>query len=269
MKIDCDVARDLMPLVVDGTASMKSCAMVDEHVGTCEPCREMLEEMRQEVETGVPKEDAGPLVKKLRRRRLLRRALLVLLSVVICAALAVVGWQVWNYHYNDFRMVTADENYDLEIVQDDVYGMEIVLTILDGHAQTLNTYIDEKTGDLYFWSTTTRKPVSTGTDKLVYQETQLFYFDDLGYGFVKVTYDWGKQIWYIDVVPVNRVIKGAPDWYTDTPHTQRVMDERTEPVDEALIDAWRARLETTDRFNAWLARKEAGGEECVLVWETE
>ena len=43
MKITCDVIQDLMPSYIDGILSEDSRALVEEHMGTCQECRKMLE----------------------------------------------------------------------------------------------------------------------------------------------------------------------------------------------------------------------------------
>ena len=48
MKITCDVIQDLMPSYIDGILSEDSKALVEEHMGTCQECRKMLEIMKEE-----------------------------------------------------------------------------------------------------------------------------------------------------------------------------------------------------------------------------
>ena len=48
MRITCDVIQDLMPSYVDGILSEDSRALVEEHMGTCQECRKMLEIMKEE-----------------------------------------------------------------------------------------------------------------------------------------------------------------------------------------------------------------------------
>lgn len=243
MKHECEVVRDLMPLVVDGTASMKSCTMVDEHVAECQPCREMLEEMRQEVEAGAPTEQAAKLVRKLRLRRLLRRVLLVLLGVALSLALLMAGRRYWSYYYNDFCVLTAEENYAVEVVPQGFYGAQTIYTLKDGNEQVGNSYFDDETGDLYFWSTTTRKSRTTKTLQHIYGDANLFSFEDIGYAYRTHTWDEETEKWYLDIVPVNRIIKGAPEWFRDEETPWHVISERVNPPDDALKDEWRTRLE--------------------------
>ena len=48
MRITCDVIQDLMPSYIDGILSEDSKALVEEHMGTCQECRKMLEIMKDE-----------------------------------------------------------------------------------------------------------------------------------------------------------------------------------------------------------------------------
>lgn len=257
MKHDCDIVRDLMPLVVDGTASEKSREMVGEHVAECEPCREMFDEMRQEV-PAQPQRQAGELVKKLRWRRRLRGAALVLLGVALSALLAMAGLCGWEYYFKADVVLTAEENYSVELVQDDIYGTQTIWTIKDGHAQISNASFDAKTGDMYFWSSTSRIPLPTKSDKMVNQEFHLCYYEDLGYAYIDVLFDAEGNALYAAVTPVNRIIRGLPEgWesrYTGTPPFQQVIFERSSPSDEALTEAWRARLDETGFFDEWRER---------------
>lgn len=269
MKHDCEIVRDLMPLVVDGTASEKSRAMVEEHVAECEPCREMYGEMRQEVPTEPLAERGEQVVKKLRQRRRLRRVLLVLLGMGISALLVFAGWRGWNYGFNTYVVLTAETDYSVEIIHDDVDGVESVWTILDGRAQEYNGYFDAETGDMYFWSTTTRLPLPALSDKIINNEVQLFYAEDIGYGYVIGKYDLEAQREAFYIVPVNRIIKGAPK----TPFTHgdssvwKVIYERPNPPDEALTEAWRAKMRETGWFrDFWELVRHRG---VVMEWEDD
>lgn len=47
MKISCGVAGDLLPLYVDGCCSEESSALLTEHLGECQKCREKWERMKR------------------------------------------------------------------------------------------------------------------------------------------------------------------------------------------------------------------------------
>ena len=49
MKDKCSIARDLMPLVIDGACSEESSKFVKEHVSECPPCAEIWGEMKSEL----------------------------------------------------------------------------------------------------------------------------------------------------------------------------------------------------------------------------
>ena len=253
MKHECDIVRDLMPMVVDGTASEKSEAMVEEHVAECAPCRDMLDEMRQDVVPEAERQEDAALVRKLRGRRRVRTALLVLLGMALCAVLAFVGWRgwshYWNYNYNDYCMLTAEEDYKVEVVEKDLYHAQVILTMEDGHAQTLNFWLDEENADLYIWSTTTRKPKSAQSVWSVTAIDGLYSFGDTGYAMRCAVYDEQTQTWRDDVMPVGRVLKGAPAWYAGSDGFCRVLFELTDLPDETLYTKWRERLEAWGVFD--------------------
>lgn len=251
MKHECDIVRDLMPMVVDGTASEKSKAMVEEHVAECAPCRDMLDEMRQDVVPEAERQEDTALVRKLRGRRRVRTALLVLLGM----ALVVVGWRGWNYCFNDYCVLTAEENYSFEVVEKGYYSTQTVLTIRDGHAQSGHVYFDREAGDLYLWSTTTRIPVTAASDKQVNGVDQLYHFMDIGYGYVVVDHDGERGGWYCEAVPVGRIIKGAPDWYMGAPHPQQVIYELIEPTTKELAEKWQERMEAWGVFDRLLENR--------------
>lgn len=56
MRIPCDLAEDLMPLVKDGIASKSSNQLLDEHISECQACKKLFEEQGYLHErTDVPK----------------------------------------------------------------------------------------------------------------------------------------------------------------------------------------------------------------------
>ena len=51
MKTDCEVIRDLLPLYADNACSVKSRAMVEEHLQECPDCRELVSRLlKTEIE---------------------------------------------------------------------------------------------------------------------------------------------------------------------------------------------------------------------------
>ena len=103
MRHECDIVRDLMPMCVDGTASDKTRAMVEEHVEECPPCDKVYAEMQREAKLELPVQSAAPefvtTVKKMRSRRKRRTWLTLLLGVMIAAVVAVAGLAGYSWYF--------------------------------------------------------------------------------------------------------------------------------------------------------------------------
>ena len=54
MKLDCEVIRDLLPLYAEHIASPASTALVEEHLESCDACREELRQMQMPVPVQMP-----------------------------------------------------------------------------------------------------------------------------------------------------------------------------------------------------------------------
>ena len=94
MKMDCDVIRDILPLYADEACSDKSRALVEEHLGECEACREELAKMRAtELESGMRRERINVIdyaMKRFRRRSTLIGMLGTLAAAVILLILLIL-----------------------------------------------------------------------------------------------------------------------------------------------------------------------------------
>lgn len=49
--MDCEVIRDLIPLCIDGCCSEESKKLVEEHIGGCESCKKIFEDMKMPAAT--------------------------------------------------------------------------------------------------------------------------------------------------------------------------------------------------------------------------
>lgn len=95
MKINCNIADDLMPLYVDEVCSADSRAAIEEHLKNCENCRKKYGRMSAEdiipdisSETCTP-ELAG-VARRIKRRRVRTAVIVSVLVVVIAIILAAV-----------------------------------------------------------------------------------------------------------------------------------------------------------------------------------
>ena len=96
MKDKCAMARDLMPLCIDGAASEESRGWVQEHTAQCRECAEIFDEMKAELpqvkarEAEVELEKAALVFRRRRRRRLM----VLLLTGIMIGVLLMGGW-IW------------------------------------------------------------------------------------------------------------------------------------------------------------------------------
>lgn len=95
---DCDIARDLMPLSVDGVCSEGSQRFLDAHVAQCLPCRDAFTRMKAGMPALQPEPDqeAAALRNGLRWLGRRFRALWITVAALVCAfvlLLAAAGVQ--------------------------------------------------------------------------------------------------------------------------------------------------------------------------------
>ena len=102
MKGECNVARDLMPLCIDGAASRESEAYVNDHVAECESCRTCYEGMKNRLPERLllqAREEGEAFARaaaRARRRRRVKRALAVALAAIVLIGGAVGGYAFFN-----------------------------------------------------------------------------------------------------------------------------------------------------------------------------
>lgn len=84
---DCDIARDLMPLSVDGVCSEGSQRFLDAHVAQCPPCRDTFAQMKagMPVLQPEPDQEAAALKKGLRWLGRRYKALWITVAALVCA----------------------------------------------------------------------------------------------------------------------------------------------------------------------------------------
>ena len=58
-RMKCEIIRDLLPSYIDGLTSRESNEAIEEHLTGCIECREMLLEMRKDLNTERTKEETG------------------------------------------------------------------------------------------------------------------------------------------------------------------------------------------------------------------
>ena len=122
-KNDCNVIRDLMPLVLDRVASDESRGLVEEHMETCEECRTEYEKMKADMpqETLAEYEEEQRTIvealkkaKRQKRMRLLRR---IVLPVILSIAVLFGGLMLYGYLFVWPSVPVENDLYTLSLAQ--------------------------------------------------------------------------------------------------------------------------------------------------------
>ena len=101
-KNECNIVRDLMPLVLDRVASDESREMVEEHITACGECRKQYEDMKaempEETRTEFEEDQAQFIsaVRKVRKQKRRRRIIALVTAAVICFLAVVCGGLLYD-----------------------------------------------------------------------------------------------------------------------------------------------------------------------------
>lgn len=121
MKKDCEVVRDLMPLVLDDVASGGSKRMVSAHLQTCAECTAYMNQLKADLPAGKKSEldsraafdAAAQTLRKQKRRRTLRN---VLLGALIVCILGLANLFCFDWLMNETRPIPTSE-YGIQLSQ--------------------------------------------------------------------------------------------------------------------------------------------------------
>ena len=98
-KIGCSIAKDLLPLYIEGILSEETAQVVEMHLQTCESCKKDFEIMRQEfVFPSAPKiqEENEKILKELKRQLKIKRILTGVVAVFVTIAVIISGYMVYT-----------------------------------------------------------------------------------------------------------------------------------------------------------------------------
>ena len=139
MTDNCNIIRDLMPLVIDEAASEESTQCVNKHVDYCESCRIYFNGMKHISDSRKTREEeerifalAAQKMKKKRRARILRNLLIGMLIGCVLLYGGLLGWSHLTMDYNQLIYygeygVTLSELKDGRVsVNIDYYGSFLV-----------------------------------------------------------------------------------------------------------------------------------------------
>ena len=166
MKHECNVARDLMPLMLDGAASEESQQLLNEHLEECADCRAYYAGMQAALpltrET-IQKEqkafdDAARKVRKKRRRRLWRK---ILIGVFIGMVVMYGGLRIWSELTQTLNTLVYFGNYDVYLSQLEDGRVSVNMNYRGSNQYMLvRVEFEEEDGQqiLYVYNETTRIP---------------------------------------------------------------------------------------------------------------
>lgn len=98
-KISCSIARDLLPLYIEGILSEETAQVVAMHLENCENCKKDFEIMRQEfVFPSAPKiqEENEKILKELKHQLKIKRILTGVVAVFVTIAVVISGYMVYT-----------------------------------------------------------------------------------------------------------------------------------------------------------------------------
>ena len=115
----CAVARDLMPLQLDGVCSRQSEEFLRRHIAACESCRKAYNALLAAVPAAAPKGDAQAPTRAFRqffRRRTVKSTLIALGCLLVCA---VIGFGVYIGLWGDKSHALSLSRYEVALYQTD------------------------------------------------------------------------------------------------------------------------------------------------------
>lgn len=166
-KNDCNVVRDLMPLVLDRVASDESRGLVEEHMASCGECRKQYEAMKADMpeETRTEYEEEQRTImealRTVKRQQKKRRIMRIVLPAVISLAVLIGGMFLYAYLCVWTDMAVDNSLYTLHVAQlkdgrIDVTVEEPGMIVNSNRGVCCEEYYDGRDGLCYIYLTTTR-----------------------------------------------------------------------------------------------------------------
>ena len=122
-KNECNVVRDLMPLVLDRVASEESREMVETHIGSCEECRKQYDTMKADLpevtrmEYEEEQKQFADALKAVRKTRLKRRLRLIAIAALACLAAVLIGLFAYDALFWKMTVPVDNQYYSLSICE--------------------------------------------------------------------------------------------------------------------------------------------------------
>jgi len=118
MNKKCNIARDLMPLVIDKAASEDSGEFVFDHIAACAECRAQYEEMKKEPDSPAIDHDDSAFansVQKLKKKQKTKKVLVSVLCVFLAFCMAFAGIEIYNGYLINNVILKPFEELDVRL----------------------------------------------------------------------------------------------------------------------------------------------------------
>ncbi len=140
--IGCDIAQDLMPLVIDDIASDAAKAAVEAHTAGCAECKKIMDTMRKESQLvrqpALPEAQDTRFIqfcRRMEKRFTLRRAILALLAFLLVITVIAGGFTYVDYQVNNasayMKFAPEDAGDAFQLVQNQFGVLSLKLRVTD------------------------------------------------------------------------------------------------------------------------------------------
>ena len=122
-KNECNVVRDLMPLVLDRAASDDSRELVETHIASCEECRKQYDGMKADLPEDIRAEyeeeqkQFTDALKAIRKKKMKRRVCRVALAALICLVAALAGLFAYDALFWKMSVPVDNSLYSLSLCE--------------------------------------------------------------------------------------------------------------------------------------------------------
>lgn len=190
MNKKCNIARDLMPLVIDKAASEDSGEFVLDHIAACAECRAQYEEMKKGIDSpAVNQADSAfaQSVKALKQKQRILKLLVAALCLFLACCLAFTGLEIYNGLKIHNLIPKPASEISARIFTFPSGVLEIAIESEDGNmysgmASNLIYINDSNEATLYIWAQKPRYASLTSEVDLVstslYSASNLQFFDE-------------------------------------------------------------------------------------------
>lgn len=139
-KISCDMAKDLIPLYIDGVLSADSSEAVRKHIEECKVCKQLIKDVGTDIDLGGKSDNEAKLFDKVGKKFKKEYIKKFIIAVVVFLVVWVVGtiyviekcepiWPKSSVEGLDANLEVVNINGDLYIHQTDLYAMGEVCII--------------------------------------------------------------------------------------------------------------------------------------------